>query len=133
MRTQNLSAVFQVMFTILLCGICTGAAAQKNIIWKGGAPGHETDWHYAKNWSTHSVPNEFSNVIIPDVSTTTRTLPVIRAGVVEVNSLTIAPNVTLSLGETVQLTVLENSDSMMIANLRRSGSLISFVATARKN
>lgn len=133
MRTQNLSAVFQVMFILLLCGICTGAAAQKTIIWKGGAPGHETDWHYAKNWSTHSVPNEFSNVIIPDVSTTTRALPVIRKGVVEVNSLIIAPNVTLSLGETVQLTVLENSDSMLIANLRKNGSLVMLATAAQKN
>ena len=43
--------------------------AQKSVTWVGGTPGSETSWDEPRNWSDHHVPNEFSNVFIPDVST----------------------------------------------------------------
>ncbi len=63
--------------------------SQKTIEWKGGFPGHETDWACPQNWSGNTVPNEFSDVIIPDVSTQSRALPVIKSGSVAVRSLSV--------------------------------------------
>lgn len=78
--------------------------------WKGGAPGHETDWHFYKNWSLGKAPNEFQRVVIPDVSTTTQRYPVLRSGEVEVVSLEIQPNAKLTLsGNALLLT--ENLES----------------------
>ncbi|MDZ4682236.1 MAG: hypothetical protein SGI94_17475 [Saprospiraceae bacterium] len=70
--------------------------AQGATIWKGATPGRETDWHCPSNWSTHAAPNEFSDVVIPDVATSTCALPVIFAGEVEVNALYIHPNAGLT-------------------------------------
>jgi len=43
------------------------ASAQKINVWRGGAPGHETDWSFFKNWSAGKVPSEFDHVIIPNM------------------------------------------------------------------
>ncbi|MCY7328964.1 MAG: hypothetical protein LH618_10475 [Saprospiraceae bacterium] len=62
----------------------TTVHAQKTATWKGGAPGRSTDWMCAANWREGRLPNEFSAVIIPDVSTGSQAYPVIRSGEVEV-------------------------------------------------
>jgi hypothetical protein len=84
--------------------------AQTFNTWKGGAPGHETDWHFHKNWSLGKAPDEFSRVIIPDVSTTTQRYPVISGGEVEVWSLEIQPKARLvfSGGTRLLVTTWEN-------------------------
>ena len=73
------------------------ASAQKNNVWRGGAPGHETEWAFFKNWSTGKIPSEFDNVIIPDVSASTGDYPVIRTGEVEILGLEIQSGATLTL------------------------------------
>ncbi|MCC6460315.1 MAG: hypothetical protein IT260_07575 [Saprospiraceae bacterium] len=87
-----------------ICSVClfvliaiTSAFAQKNNTWRGGAPGHETEWSYFKNWSTGRVPNEFDRVLIPDVSTSSNDYPVIKAEKVEVLSLQIQQGAMLTL------------------------------------
>jgi hypothetical protein len=83
--------------TLLLVANLSSLQAQKNNVWKGGAPGHENDWHYFKNWSAGKTPDVFDRVIIPDVSTSTLKYPVIRQGEIEVQSLEIRPGASLTL------------------------------------
>jgi hypothetical protein len=77
--------------------IFTTASAQKVNVWKGGAPGHETEWNFSKNWSLGRVPDEFHFAIIPDVSTGSRKYPVIKSGTIELYGLDIQSNATLTL------------------------------------
>lgn len=91
----------------LLCLICGAANAQKNATWKGGTPGKPSDWNCATNWKEGRVPNEFSNVVIPDVSTSTWAYPVIENGVVEIFSLQCAPNARLDTRGNARVILLD--------------------------
>lgn len=110
--------------TVFLLALSLNAFSQKTVVWKGGAPGQETNWYCPKNWSTQTVPDSFSDVVIPDVSTTTQALPEIRSGRVEVNRLTIAGNTGLSLGESAQMVVLDNTDGIEISGFRHHRRLM---------
>ena len=79
--------------------------AQNEVTWSGGTPGRETHWHEAKNWSNHRVPDAFSNVIIPDIESTTLSFPIIAEGVVEVNSLLLASNAELLIRDEAKMIV----------------------------
>lgn len=78
-------------------------SAQTTSTWKGGAAGQEHEWNCPKNWSNHKVPDEFSNVVIPDVSTTTLAAPVIKNGQFEVNSILVHSNAKLTIEQDAQL------------------------------
>ncbi len=84
------------LFALVLCTQNT-LSAQTTNTWKGGAPGHETDWYFPKNWSAAKTPDEFDRVLIPDVSSTTRRYPIIRSGEVEVRSLEVLSGAMLTL------------------------------------
>lgn len=84
-----------------------GAFAQMKNTWKGGTPGRPTDWNCASNWLENRVPNEFSDVFVSDVSTSTFAAPVISSGDFEVNALFVAKDAKLSIEATASLTVLE--------------------------
>ena len=88
--SSNLFIGFFMLFSMV-------ASAQKINVWRGGAPGHETDWSFFKNWSAGKVPSEFDHVIIPDVSTSTGKYPTIFAGEVEVMGLEIQSGASLTL------------------------------------
>ena len=60
---------------------------QKAAVWSGGTPGRPCDWYCPSNWRENRVPNEFSYVFIPDVSTKTFSYPVIDKGVIEIAGL----------------------------------------------
>lgn len=75
----------------------TSLQAQTANIWRGGFPGHETNWNHARNWSLGRIPDFFDWVIIPDVSTSTRRYPIISSGEVQVQTLEIKPGATLTL------------------------------------
>ena len=102
----------------------TGTFAQKSITWKGGMPGRETCWNEARNWSGHTVPNEFSNVIIPDVSTSTFAFPVIQDGMVEVNALIVASNAMLTLAPNARLVINQQAEGLNQPQLQLKGTLI---------
>ena len=68
----------------------------------------KNDWNCPTNWSTFAVPDEFSNVIIPDVSTSTFSSPIIKAGKVEVNSIYIQPNATMTVGKDAVVVVYDD-------------------------
>jgi len=93
--SPTMSINFSICFFLLFSSMV--ASAQKTNVWHGGAPGHETDWSFFKNWSTGRTPTEFDYVIIPDVSTSTNHYPVIRTGEVEVLGLEIQSGASLTL------------------------------------
>ena len=84
----------------------------------------KTDWYCPQNWSTSTVPDEFSNVIIPDVSTSTFAMPVIMTGSVEINELYIQPNASLTISGKAALCVFGNTDRVDLANLHGEGRVV---------
>lgn len=99
---------------ILLLGFQISLSAQKTATWKGGAPGRNTAWNCATNWKEGRVPNEFSNVIITDVSTTTFCYPVIEEGEVVILSLLCTPPAMLTIGKNASLIVIESFENREI-------------------
>ncbi len=102
----------------------TMTVAQNTVTWIGGTPGNETSWDEPKNWSNHHVPNEFSDVYIPDVSTSTFSNPTIKDGVIELNSLQIASTAKLTIEKMAKLIVHGNADGVYAANVDIKGSFI---------
>ena len=95
MRKQKFFSL--VFSTVLILSVAVSASAQITNTWKGGTSGHETDWSYFKNWSLSKTPDVFDNVVIPNVSTSTRCYPIIATGEVEVLSLEIQTGASLTL------------------------------------
>lgn len=97
------------MFTV---GFQDILSAQKVATWKGGTPGRNTDWYCATNWIEGRVPNEFSQVIIPDVSTTTSSAPVLGSGEVEVFSLLIHSGASLRIAKNARLIARDQEEDV---------------------
>ncbi|MBP9120305.1 MAG: hypothetical protein KBF59_05525 [Ignavibacterium sp.] len=93
---------------ILFIFISIELNAQKLTEWRGGAPGRERDWNCSKNWSTGRVPDEFSDVIIPDCSGRGGFYPVVK-DVVEVNSITFVEIFLENYISSIKLYVIESS------------------------
>ena len=81
----------------------------------------KTDWFCPYNWNTSSVPDEFSNVIIPDVSTSTFSFPVLSSGNIEVNSLHIHSQANLTILKDATLVVLSELLDLKKENLQGDG------------
>jgi len=84
--------------------------AQKMATWKGGTPGRASDWACAANWKEGRVPNEFSRVVIPVVTTSTFSNPVLANGELEIWSLEIHSGASLYIGKNARLFVLEHEE-----------------------
>lgn len=82
---------------LLLLANFSSLQAQTTNVWKGGFPGHETDWNQHKNWSLGKTPDVFDRVIIPDVSTSTLKYPIVEQGDIEVQSVEIRSGASLTL------------------------------------
>lgn len=79
-------------------------------IWKGNCPGQQHKWECPQNWSTSTVPDKFSDVVIPlDISEESH-YPKI-SGNAEINSLHIWPGATLTIN-LGQLKILDASKSV---------------------
>ncbi len=104
MKKSTCPAIGLLLSALLLC---TDAFSQIANTWKGGAPGLENDWNCPKNWSAFRVPDAFTDVIIPDASSTTQAPPVIQSGQLEVNSLFMETNAQLTIRESAQLVVID--------------------------
>jgi hypothetical protein len=83
----------------------TSLLAQKSTTWKGGTPGKPSDWNCASNWSDGRVPNEFSDVTIPNVSI--EIYPVIKNNVEDINALFLMSNTHIKIEKKGALTVSE--------------------------
>lgn len=123
MKSQYLPAT-QWIITILLLLVAGNGYTQRAITWKGGTPGMKNEWYCPQNWSTASVPDEFSDVIIPDVSTSTFASPVIKSGDVEINSLEMHTNATLTIEGKARLVVVSHVEGLTLAKLKGEGKLI---------
>lgn len=106
--------------------------AQNTVTWVGGTPGKETNWDEPKNWNIHKVPNEFSDVIIPDVSTSTFASPVIRKGLVELNSIQLASSTKLTISKSAQLVVYGRANGLLKENLDIKGSFMVWDEAGKK-
>ncbi len=90
--------VFAIFF-----GFSFSLTAQKLATWKGGTPGQPTEWNCPTNWEEGRIPNEFSQVVIPDVSSSTFSNPALNSGEVEIWSLQILSGATLKIGKSARL------------------------------
>ena len=84
----------------------------------------ENEWNCPKNWSAYAVPDAFSNVIIPDVSTTSLASPVIKDGTVEVNTLFLGADASLTVEVGAQLVILEKAGSFFPPNFHPKGRIL---------
>lgn len=91
------TSLFIATALILTFGFQTSLSAQRTVTWKGGTPGRCSDWNCPSNWKEGRVPDEFSNVVIPSVATSTFCYPVIRRGEMEVLSLVLHTGATLDV------------------------------------
>lgn len=115
--------LFLVSAITLLFGSQVTLNAQKSNTWKGGTPGRVNDWYCATNWSNGAVPNEFSNVVIPDVSVSTHAAPELLKGEAEVNALFLHSGAHLTIGQAAALTVLETAEGISDRSLRVTGKI----------
>lgn len=114
-------ATFNLLF-ISVQSLC----AQKIATWKGGTPGRPAEWNCPANWKEGRIPNEFSKVIIPDVSTNSFHNPALNEGEVEVWSLQILSGAMLHIGENASLIVIEQDSRAFITfgeGIIQSGSI----------
>ncbi|MBC7777574.1 MAG: hypothetical protein H7246_19225 [Phycisphaerae bacterium] len=102
---KNASFFFATTILVLF-GFQTSLSAQRTATWKGGTPGRSTDWNCPTNWKEGRVPDEFSSVVIPDVSTSTFSYPVIHKGTVEIFSLECSSNVSLTTQGNARVIIL---------------------------
>lgn len=102
---------------------------QNTNYWKGGHPGQPTEWNCAQNWSLSQVPNEFSNVVIPDVSTQTNAYPVLRNTDTEVNSLVLLSGASLTVASDASLSVVTSVEKVGNARLQVRGILVGETAS----
>lgn len=72
-------------FAIIILMANTTLFAQKTATWKGGASGKPNDWNCSTNWREGRVPNEFSDVVIPNLEN--RNYPLINRNVDDINTL----------------------------------------------
>lgn len=114
----------KIFVSLLACLSVYGSSlfAQKTATWKGGTPGHETQWQCPKNWKGNTVPNEFSNVLIPDVSTAGMAYPVVN-NAVEINALRLEGNAMITVAQGGRLTVLNDIFVPNPKNLDVKGTL----------
>jgi len=94
---MKIASMFLATTLSLFFGLHLSLNAQKTATWKGGTPGRCTDWNCASNWKEGLVPNEFSDVVIPVLATSTFCYPVIEAENYEVASLVVHPGAALKV------------------------------------
>ncbi|MFN0174840.1 MAG: hypothetical protein ACKVU0_09360 [Saprospiraceae bacterium] len=90
----------------LLSLLSLNAQSQKTATWKGGTPGKSTDWNCPGNWKEGRVPNEFSHVVIPDVSSSTFSYPVIDSEI-EIWSIEYAPTTRVKVLDKAHLYAIQ--------------------------
>jgi hypothetical protein len=101
--------------TFLVSGVYT---------WEGSS---STDWHTAANWNPNAVPDQYSEIIIPDTDND----PVISSVNVTVNELTIESGALLTVNSARRLTI-NNGGVLTIEPLGRltnSGTLVNNAGT----
>ena len=103
----------------------TTIQAQHHTEWVGGFPGQPNNWNCPKNWSTHKVPDSFDDVVIPDLSSTTMSYPIINSEVEPIGSLTIASpaSLTLTKNGTLEIGVETENSALILGMINNDGTL----------
>lgn len=115
----------KIMYLILLiCLETTWVSGQIWTVWKGGTPGKESDWFCDRNWSTSHIPDEFSIVVIPDVSSTSLHYPKIKDGEAMALSLDVKPSSKLIIDKSGRLIVFEHIISNSKNNIANLGTIV---------
>lgn len=114
---------------LFFLGNCTLLNAQKLSYWKGGTPGMESNWNCPKNWSNAKVPDGFSDVIIPDVSSGSGCYPTLKDRGLEVNSLTLQSGTSLNIEKQGTLIVFTTLDQFGQSELELKGVIQVFGQT----
>jgi hypothetical protein len=130
MRTRSFFIVLVSCFILIHS---FSAQAQRIVFWKGGTPGLESAWNCPKNWSNHAVPDEFSNVIIPDVSTRSGKYPVISKKDAVVNFLTLQAGASLTISKNGALNIQTGFERHGVQQLKVEGGMILHFDYAAKN
>ncbi|MFN0014606.1 MAG: hypothetical protein ACKVU2_08665 [Saprospiraceae bacterium] len=112
------------LFSAVIVSNAPSIHAQRVVFWKGGTPGMESNWNNPKNWSNNRVPDAFANVVIPDVSSRSRTFPVIDRKGAEVGSLTLESGSSLVVLNSGSLKVHEGLEQIGVSHLDARGKLI---------
>ncbi len=100
------------------------AQSQNTNLWKGGTPGQADNWNCPKNWSKGSVPDDFQNVIIPDVSTGSGIYPIIGVVGATVNSIVLESGAKLGIEKGASLIVHMALEGYGNFELEAEGALI---------
>ncbi len=115
---KNAASFFALVATASFLLFGNNLAAQKKATWKGGTPGRPNEWNCASNWLENRVPNEFSDVELPNTSTVMSFSPIISAGDFEVNSLSVASEARLYINPSASLTVFETATGVDAASFK---------------
>lgn len=122
MKKPNVQkASFMLLIVCLFFSI--SVTAQKINTWKGGKTSQPNAWNCAQNWSLNTVPNEFQDVVIPDVSSGFNHYPVIDDEDNTVRSITICTRAQLTIKPSGVLLVTGFEDASGFINL---GKLIGY-------
>lgn len=109
---------------ITFCFLGNVLSAQRNVTWLGGTPGQESNWFCDKNWSNAHVPDEFSNVYINNVSTSTFHYPVIKSKEATALSISIVSEGKLTIEKSGTLSVIEAINVQNNKSIINRGKLI---------
>ncbi len=103
MQTNRISTVLCLLFFFIFEQATL--LAQIQAVWQGGTPGRETRWECSKNWKNSKVPDEFSDVLIPDVAAGSLAFPELDDLTVSINSLRIEGSGQFVIGPHAVLTI----------------------------
>ncbi len=108
-------------FAIIILVVNTTLFAQKTATWKGGTPGKPNDWNCSANWREGRVPNEFSDVVIPNLEN--RNYPLINRNVDDINTLLVMSEASLTIGKKGSLSVFEKLEIAQGGSICNNGKL----------
>lgn len=114
----------RIFLTAALFDLLFNLFAQKPAVWQGGFSGRPDAWDCPKNWREGRVPDESSDVTIPDVCAASLAQPVIRGEAGAINSLRIESGAGLRIEKLGVLAVVEPVEIFGSGRLENVGFLI---------
>ena len=111
--------------TLITLLVLTAATTVAQNTWIGGAPGHETDWMDARNWTRQRVPEWNDNVLIPHLWH--HNYPKVSTNVPAIAHLEVEGGAQLNITSEGHLLIdgrnTHNSGVLLIGNIVNEGSL----------
>lgn len=95
--------------------------AQISSTWKGGTPGHKTDWDTPSNWSNNRVPDEFTDVTILWDYTLQGNYPIIKHPEFEAHSIFVEDGAKLNYSFRSDMIIHHVNDGAIGSNQNMAG------------